>query len=491
MTTILAIDQGTTSTKALLVDRSGQTVASADVAVRRSYPRPGWVEQDPAELWQSVLTAIERLPDADPTCIAVTNQRESVLMWDRATGRPLTPCVSWQCNRGAEVCAELLATGAAASVRDLTGLPLEPMFSAPKLRQMFDADPALYAAAQAGSLCVGTVDSWIVWNLSRGDAHLTDAGNAARTLLFDVQRLQWSDELLALFDVPAVCLPRVVPSSAVLAEATAVGRLGSLPIAAVAADSHAALYALGCSRPGSVKATYGTGTSLMRSTGGELRHSHSGLATTLAWLSATPTYALEGNIVSSGATVDWVAGMIGAADSAAVAELARTVPDADGVYMVPAFSGLGAPHWEPDARGCITGLTFGSGPAHLARAAVDSIAYQVADLVSALEQDLEQPLAELRVDGGASRNDSLMQLQADLLGCSVLRTNISDAAAVGVALLAGLSTGTFESDDEVASLDRRWDRFEPRIGESDRERMLAGWQAALASVRAVREAVLR
>jgi glycerol kinase len=491
VTTILAVDQGTTSTKALLVSPSGETVASASAPVSRAYPRPGWVEQDPAELWQSVRTAILRLPDADPVCVAVANQRESVLMWDRASGRPLTPCVGWQCNRGADLCADLRAAGAERLVRELTGLPLNPMFSASKLCHLLNADPALRAAAESGSVCAGTVDSWLVWNLSGGALHVTDAGNASRTLLFDIHRLEWSEQLLELFNLPAAFLPRVLSSGGVVGETVPNGRLPALPIAAVAADSHAALYGLACFGAGRAKATYGTGTSLMTPTGNQPRRSRSGLATTIAWLRERPTYALEGNVISSGATVEWLAGVLGLEGAAAVERLAATVPDAGGVHVVPAFAGLGAPYWQPDARGRITGLTFASGTAELARAAVESIAFQVADLVDALEQDLEQPLDELRVDGGASRNDSLMQFQADLLGCPVVRTDTADSAALGAAFLGGLATGVFEDEEELAGLDRDWDRFEPRLAAGRREEMLVGWHAALASAAAAQEAAVR
>ncbi len=492
MTFLLAIDQGTTNTKALLVSPSGGIVAATSVPVARTFPRPGWVEQDPVEIWQSVRAAIERLPDVEPepVCVAVANQRESVLMWDRASGRPLTPCVSWQCNRGAQLCAELCAAGAKPLVQELTGLPLDAMFSASKLSHLLDADPALRAAAESGSVCAGTVDSWLVWNLSGGAVHVTDAGNASRTLLLDINRLEWSDELLALFDVPLACLPRVVSSSGVVADTVRLGRFPVLPIAAVAADSHAALYALGCVRPGTMKATYGTGTSVMTPTGDEPRRPHSGLATTVAWLQATPTYALEGNIISTGATVDWLARVIGVESAAAIAELALTVRDTGGVHIVPAFAGLGAPHWQPDARGCITGLTFATGAPELARAAVESIAFQVADLVDALEHDLAQPLDELRVDGGASRNDSLMQLQADLLGYPVVRTDMADAAGVGAALLGALATGVLEGASPLADVGRRWKRFEPRIPVAEREHMLAGWRAAVAYVATAQEATI-
>lgn len=490
MKTILAVDQGTTSTKAVLVSASGETIASASAPVTRTFPRPGWVEQDPIELWESVGAAIAQLPRSESACIAVTNQRESVVVWDRKSGRPLAPCVSWQCTRGADLCAELRAAGAEQVVREITGLPLDPMFSASKLRHLLDADPALRAAAESGSACAGTVDSWLLWNLTGGELHGIEAGNASRTLLFDVQRLEWSEELLDLFGIPSALLPRVLPSSGLAGESVRLAGLPRLPIAGVGADSHAALFGLACFTVGTAKATYGTGTSLMSPTAGELRHSQGGLATTVAWLRDEPTYALEGNVFSTGATIDWLAGVLGLESPAEVERLAATVTDSGGVYLVPAFAGLGAPHWQPEARARITGLTFGSGAPELARAALDSTAFQVADLVDALAVDLERPLDELRVDGGGSRNDGLMQLQADLLGCPVTRTNAPDAAALGAAFLGGLAVGIFAGEAELTALPRDWDRFEPKLGASRRDELLAGWRSAVSEVAAAREAAL-
>ncbi|MGH2896077.1 MAG: FGGY family carbohydrate kinase [Solirubrobacteraceae bacterium] len=479
MTAVLAIDQGTTSTKALLVSDTGQIIASATSPVSRTYPRPGWVEQDPEELWASVAGVVAQLPTASVACLALSSQRESVVLWERHTGRPLSPCVSWQCNRGAEMCAALRRAGAETTVRELTGLPLDPMFSASKLRYLLQADPALLAAAESGSVCAGTVDSWLLFKLSGGAAHVTDAGNASRTLLFDIHRLEWSDELLDLFDVPAACLPHVRASQGAIAEAVAFDRLASLPVTASLADSHAAAFGLGCVQPGSAKATYGTGTSLLAPSGNAPAASRHGLAVTVAWMREEPTYALEGNVFSSGATVYWLAAVLGLPDAGAVDELAATVSSSSGVHLVPAFSGLGAPYWQPQARAAITGLTFGSGAAELARAAVESIAFQVADLVLALARDTERPLAELRVDGGATRNDALMQFQADVLGCPVIRTTTPDAAAAGAALMGGVAGGLFASD-AVSVADHEWRHFEPRTTVAHRQELLAGWHAAVA-----------
>jgi glycerol kinase len=490
VTVILAIDQGTTSTKGLLVSDTGRTVASAMVPVARRYPHPGWVEQDAQELWASVGSVIAQLPNAAPACLALSNQRESVLMWDRAGGQPLTPCVGWQCNRGAELCAELRAAGADSMVRELTGLPLDPMFSASKLRHLLDADPALRAAAASGAACAGTVDSWLLFKLSGGTVHATDAGNASRTMLFDIHRLAWSDELLELFNVPRACLPRVQASSGAIADAVPLGGLPAVPITASLADSHAAAFGLGCVHPGSAKATYGTGTSLLTPTGHVLRESRTGLTTTVAWLRDEVTYALEGNVLSSGATVDWLAGVLGLADADAAQRLASSVPNSGGVHIVPAFVGLGAPYWEPNARAAITGLTFGAGAAELARAAVESIAFQVADLVAALEADLEHPLVELRVDGGASRNDMLMQFQADLLGCPVARAEDPNASALGAALMGGLAAGIFAGDDELTALERTRERYEPSVSADERHELLSAWHAAVADAQARHEVAI-
>ena len=479
MTAVLAIDQGTTSTKALVVASSGETIGSASARVARRYPRPGWVEQDGEELWQSVVAAVAQVPKTSLACLALSGQRESVLLWDRATGRPLTPVVSWQDNRGTDLCERLRADGADGLVHELTGLPLDPMFSASKLRYVLDADPDLRRAADSGAACAGTIDSWLLFKLSGGAIHATDAGNASRTLLFDIHRLEWSPQLLDLFDVPVACLPRVGVSAGAIAESVPAEGIPGVPITASLADSHAAAFGLGCVETGAAKATYGTGTSLLAPTGQAPATSRHGLAATVAWLRQEPTYALEGNVFSSGATVDWVAGVLGLGGAGAVHELAATAPSAGGVHLVPAFTGLGAPYWQPQARGAITGLTFGTGAAELARAAVESIAFQVADLVAALEQDCERPLTELRVDGGTSRNDALMQFQADLLGCTVLRSPSPDAAALGAALMGGVAAGIFASSDRLAAPRRGATRFLPGISVDRRQALMAGWHAAV------------
>jgi glycerol kinase len=352
------------------------------------------------------------------------------------------------------------------------------MFSASKLSSVLATDPSLRAKAEQGTACAGTVDSWLAWNLSGGELHVTDAGNASRTLLFDLETLAWSEELLELFRIPLAMLPAIVPSSGVLGMTKPQEGVPSTPLASLTADSHAALFGLGCSSPGKAKATYGTGTSLASPTGQERVRSSNGLATSVAWLMGSPTFALEGNVFSSGATVEWVSRLLGLASAADVEQLSRTTTGSGGVHLVPAFAGLGAPYWQPQARGQLSGMTFATGPAELARAAIESIAFQVSDLVAALEIDLGCPITELRVDGGATQNNALMQLQADLLGCPVVRTSVSDAAALGAAVMAGMATGVFDGPD-LETMTRECEVIEPQIPESSRAELRAGWNDAV------------
>jgi glycerol kinase len=478
VTGILAIDQGTTATKALVMSTDGEVESFASVGVKRYYPRPGWVEQDASELWDSVLEAIRQLSPREVVAVGIASQRESVLVWDRNSGRPLTPCISWQCTRGASICSSLRASGAEDWIRDRTGLPLGPMFSAPKLAYLLDSDPSLRASAEAGVALAGTIDSWLAWKLSGGTLHVTDAGNASRTMLMNLGDLAWDGGLLELFNLPPVMMPEIVATSGVIGETVPQDALPRAPIAALVADSHAAMYGLGCTRPGTAKATYGTGTSLASPTGEARVRSGHGLATSLAWLRNVPTFALEGNIVSSGATVDWVGRLIGLDDARAVEKLARTVPGPGGVHIVPGFAGLGAPYWRPEARGQINGLTFGTGPAELARAAIESIAFQVADLVGALERDTDAGLEQLHADGGATGNDVLMQFQADLLGCPVVRTDAPDAAAMGAAYLAAIAVGA-ASSDQIEKQARTGEVIEPGMTAERRAELYDAWRQAV------------
>ena len=483
---ILAIDQGTTNTKVLVVDEGGAVVASASRPVPTAFPRPGWVEQDAREIWRSVADAIEACLAAAPSphidAVGVTNQRESVVVWERRTGQPVGPCITWQCRRTAPFCATLRERGLEARLRRDTGLPIDPLFSASKARWLLDQAPDGHRRAADGELCVGTVDSWVLWNLSGGTVHACDAANASRTQLLNLRTLSWDPDLLEVFGVPAAALPAIRPSSGIAGYTAGSGRLeAQVPIASLIGDSHAALFAQSLGHAGVVKATYGTGSSLMRLVPAPVE-SRTGLATTVAWLMGDqPWYALEGNITVTGGAVEWLARFLGLADGArAVAAMAEGAHETDGVYLVPAFAGLGAPHWDENARGVLCGLTRGTTAAHVALATLRSIAYQVRDVFEAMRRDAATPIPELLADGGASANDALMQFQADVLGVPVVRNRSADAAAMGAALLAGLAVGVWSSTADLEPLPRATDRFAPRMPEHERERLYSGWTEAVA-----------
>lgn len=482
---ILTIDQGTTNTKALLVDASGKTIARASRPMTVACPHPGWVEQDAAALWNSVREAIdeclEKSGGATPSAIGISNQRESVVVWNRATGAPAGPCVIWQCRRSAPFCAELRGRDLEPFIRSRTGLGIDPLFSASKIRWLIDNIPDGKQRAASGELCAGTVDSWVLWNLTGGAAHACDVTNASRTQLMNLRGLDWDAELLGLFDVPASMLAAIKPSSGLFGVTVQHGRLAAgVPVTAVIGDSHAALFAHACFRPGAVKATYGTGSSLMKRTAQPVESRH-GLSTTVAWgRQAGAHYALEGNITTTGGAVQWVGELLGFdAATAQAATLAAGVDDTGGVYLVPALAGLGAPHWRDDARGLICGLTRGTTAAHLARAAIDAIAYQVADVFDAMEKDSGAAAPELLADGGASANDRLMQFQADILDRRVVRNLSSDLSALGAAYLAGLGAGVWRDENDLAGLERGEQSFEPRMAASDRRRLRQGWRQAV------------
>jgi glycerol kinase len=485
---ILAIDQGTTNTKVLLVDAQGRVVSRASRPVDIAFPQPGWVEQDAAAIWCTVREAIDeclsRVPDAAIDAVGVTNQRESVLVWERATGRPLGPVIVWQCRRTAPFCDALRARGAGALLEQRTGLTIDPLFSASKIRWLLDTLPDGRQRAATGDLCAGTIDSWLVWNLTGGAVHASDQTNASRTQLFDLGTRDWGADMLALFDIPLNMLPTVKPSSGILGTTLAHGRLpAGVPIASAIGDSHAALVGHAAFSPGCVKATYGTGSSLMTPTTTPVWSRH-GLSTTVAWATAAgTTYALEGNITVTGGAVDWLGRLLGLPDPVSgVASLARTVTDPDGVYFVPALAGLGAPYWDADARGLICGTTRGTTAAHVARATIEAIAYQVRDVFEAMREDGATPQS-LLADGGASRNDDLMQFQADLLGCPVVRNGSTDLSAQGAAWLAGLAVGLWPSIDALADLPRDVTTFEPSMGDTERRRRCDGWRQAVARAR--------
>ena len=482
--TILAIDQGTTNTKALLVDSSGSVLSRSSRPLRQTYPQPGWVEQDPVAIWQSVQGAIDEclqsLGDSDLIAIAVTNQRESVMLWDRVSGEPLGPCVVWQCRRTAPFCEELRARGLEGALRERTGLTVDPLFSASKARWLLHHVEGARRRAENGEICLGTVDSWVLWNLTGGAVHACDVTNAARTQLFDIRGLKWDEDLLALFEVPAAVLPEVKLSSEIYGTSVRTGRLQSgIPIASLIGDSHAALYGQAGFQPGAVKATYGTGSSLMTLTASPAI-SERGLSTTIAWGRRQVSYALEGNISVTGGAVQWLGEILGLPEPVrGVAGLAASTTTSEGLYFVPAFVGLGAPYWDEAARGLMTGLTRGTTAAHLARATVEAIAYQIRAVFDVMEAESGSTLSALLADGGGSSNDGLMQFQADIIGRPVLRSTSPDVSAVGAAYLAGLAVGLWSSEAEIAALRRPRDRFEPRMSESERETLYAGWQRAV------------
>ena len=486
---ILAIDQGTTNTKVLMFDDAGGVVARASRPVAIAFPQPGWVEQDPAALWRSVEDAVEACLSAvvdRPDAVAVTNQRESALLWERASGRPLGPCITWQCRRTSAFCDELRRRGLHGMIEAKTGLTIDPLFSATKIRWLLDATPNGHARALAGELCAGTVDSWVLWNLTGGAVHACDATNASRTQLYSLEANDWDDDLLEVFAIPRRILPDVRPSSGDFGQTKGARSFSDgLPIASLIGDSHAALFGQAAFEPGTVKATYGTGSSLMTVTRAPIRSAH-GLSTTVAWaLPGGASYALEGNITMTGGAIDWFGQFLGGANTAAtVVDLAATAEDTGGVYVVPAFAGLGAPHWDDRARGLIYGLTRGSTAAHVAKATLESIAYQVRDVFDAMRADTGHAPVSLLADGGASRNDALMQFQADMLGCPVVRNRSADLSAVGAAWLAGLATKIWPSTDALTRLPRTLDRFVPSMSSGDREARYAGWTDAVQRARA-------
>ncbi len=484
---ILSIDQGTTNTKALLIDASGQVLARASRPMSLHCPQPGWIEQDAAEIWAAVREVIEEILTAHGAqalaALAVTNQRESVVVWERASGMPLGPCVIWQCRRTAPACAELRRQGRASAILEKTGLGVDPLFSATKAHWLLEQIPGGIRSAEAGELCAGTVDSWLLYNLTAGAAHACDTTNASRTQLMNLDTLAWDADLSEWFGVPRAALPAILPSSGEFGRTAGFGPLpAGLPIAAMIGDSHAALFAHASFRPRATKATYGTGSSLMRGTAGR-PYSLFRLSSTVAWSTPHRTeYGIEGNITLTGGAVQWAAEMLGLDGAEAAAALAATVSGNEGVYLVPAMAGLGAPYWRDDARGLLTGLTRGSTAAHVARAALESVAYQVRDVFDAMTKDTGEAPEALLADGGASRNDILMQFQADILGCPVVRNLSADLSAIGAAQLAGLAAGVWKDVAELERLPRQEQRFEPRMAASRRHELFGGWVRAVHQV---------
>jgi glycerol kinase len=485
---VLALDQGTTSSRAILFDRAGKALGAAQKELSQIYPHPGWVEHDPMEIWgtqsgvaREVLEELGVDP-GDVAAIGITNQRETTIVWDKATGRPIHNAIVWQCRRTAGLCGELKAGGLEPYIREQTGLVVDAYFSATKLKWILDQVPGARERARQGELLFGTVDTWLIWNLTRGKVHATDYSNASRTMLFNIHDLRWDKWILDALDIPARMLPEVLPSSCVygLTDPHTFGGAG-IPIAGDAGDQQAALFGQACFSEGMAKNTYGTGCFLLMNTGAKPVPSRNGLLTTIAWgVDGKVEYALEGSIFAAGAAVQWLRDEMKLIETAAQSEsLALAVPDSLGVYVVPGFVGLGAPHWDMRARGSILGLTRGAGRNHVVRATLEAIAYQVRDVIQAMEEDSGIRLQALKVDGGAAANGFLMQFQADLLGVPVDRPLVTETTALGAAFLAGLAVGFWKDRAELAAtwnLDRS---FTPAMTAGARETLCAGWKRAV------------
>jgi glycerol kinase len=491
---VLALDQGTTSSRAIIFDETGKAVASAQKEFRQWYPEPGWVEHDADEIWRSQREVarealkLSGLKADDLVACGIANQRETTVLWDRQTGQPLHKAIVWQDRRTAPMCEELKKLGAESLVRERTGLVLDPYFSGTKLAWLLDNIPGARGRAERGELAFGTVDTWLVWNLSYSRTHVTDPSNASRTLLFNIHMGDWDPELLQLLDIPRAILPDVLPSSHTFGMIAPTVLGAAVPITGIAGDQQAALFGQGCHRAGMAKNTYGTGCFLLLHTGGKVVQSQNGLLSTAAAqvgraLDARDTpkqYALEGSVFIGGAVVQWLRDEMKFFTSAVEVErLAGEVLDNGGVYLVPAFAGLGAPHWDPHARGAIVGLTRGSSRAHLARAALESIAYQSADVLEAMQKDSGEKLTELRVDGGAAANNLLMQFQADILGVPVVRPKVLETTALGAAYLAGLAVDVWKSEEEIAAQWQMERRFTPSMSRDEAQSLLARWRDAV------------
>jgi len=517
---VLALDQGTTSSRAILFDHDGQIVASRQRELPQMFPQPGWVEHDPEMIWETQrsvaldVLAAQGVTAADIAAIGITNQRETVIIWERATGRPIANAIVWQDRRTAGYCDELKAAGWSNRVRAKTGLVIDAYFSGTKVRWLLDTIPGAREQAERGDLAFGTIDSFLIWRLTGGARHVTDVTNAARTMLFNIHTGAWDDELLAALHIPRAMLPDVLPSSGLFGETDAALFGQPIPITGVAGDQQAATFGQACYIPGMAKNTYGTGCFMLMNTGSEAKESKNGLLTTVAWGLPHPptpspsqaigegeyvgavapelqppspvlTYALEGAIFVTGAAVQWLRDGLKIIESAAqTATLAASVPDTGGVYLVPAFVGLGAPYWDPYARGAIVGLTRGSGRAEIVRATLEAVAYQTRDVLDLMQRESGIAVKQLRVDGGMVRNDFLMQFQADMLGVPVQRPQVTETTALGAAYLAGLAVGYWRDQDEIAAnwaVDRT---YEPRMPDEERARLYEGWQAAVRKARA-------
>ena len=487
---IMALDAGTTSNRCILFDRSGAICSVAQKEFTQYFPQPGWVEHDANEIWTTQLEVAQQAmrnigaAAGDIAAIGITNQRETTIVWDRATGQPIAPAIVWQCRRTAPYCDRLKARGLTEAFRRKTGLVLDAYFSATKLKWLLDHVPGARERARRGELLFGTVETWLIWNLTGGRVHVTDCSNASRTMLFNINTLQWDDDILEELEIPRQMLPEVRPSSEIYGTADPVFFGGPIPIAGAAGDQQAALFGQTCFQPGEAKNTYGTGCFLLMNTGSRPVFSQNGLVTTVAWnLGGQVDYALEGSIFVAGAAIQWLRDQLRFIESAQDSEyMARKVPDTNGCYVVPAFTGLGAPHWDPYARGAILGLTRGTNKYHIIRATLDSIAYQVCDVLRAMQADSGIRLAGLRVDGGASANGYLMQTQADLMSVPVLQPRCLETTAMGAAYLAGLAVGYWASREEIRQNWAIARTFRPELPEARRSAMLSGWAEALSRV---------
>ncbi len=487
MSYLLALDQGTTSSRAIIFNEHGQVQATAQRETHIQTPHSGWVEQDAQEIWSNQIAVVQQalatagILAKDICAIGVTNQRETTVVWDKRTGKPLAPAIIWQDRRAADWCHQLIQNNQMQLIQEKTGLRIDPYFSAGKLVWLLEHVDGLKALAQQGHVAFGTIDSWLIWNLTQGAEHVIEASNASRTMLMNLHRQTWDEELLELFQIPASVLPKIIASDSYIAD-TATGLLGAnIPITGILGDQQAALFGQSCFEVGTAKNTYGTGCFMLFNTGNQVQFSQNKLLTTLAWQCQNqPHFALEGSVFMAGAVVQWLRDGLGIIQkSSDVEQLANSVTSSDGVVLVPAFTGLGAPHWDSEARALLCGMSRGTNKAHIARAALESIAFQVSDVLTAMQSDLDHPLKELRVDGGASQNDMLMQFQADILNVPVLRPKMLESTAWGAAAMAGLKAGVFSDLSEISAswqLDRV---FEPQMNEAERAEHLARWQQAL------------
>lgn len=484
---ILSLDQGTTSSRAVVIDKDGQPCAVAQKEFRQIFPQPGWVEHDPLEIWSSQASVIaEALAKAgisakEVATIGITNQRETTIVWDRQTGKPIYNAIVWQDRRTTPLCQKLKSEGVEELFQKKTGLLLDPYFSGTKIHWILHNVPGALEKAHSGSLAFGTIDTWLIWKLTQGEKHLTDVTNASRTLLFDIHRREWDDELLQILKIPRQILPKVCSCSEMYGQTHVSVLSSSVPISGIAGDQQAALFGQSCTQKGMVKTTYGTGCFLLMNTGETPVISKNKLLTTIAYQIGNKVhYALEGSVFIAGAVVQWLRDSLGIIKtSSEIEQLAASVPDSGGVYFVPAFTGLGAPHWDPFARGAIVGITRGTTAAHIARAALNGIAFQVADVLKAMENDAGLPILELRVDGGAVRDNLLMQFQADLMQAPVIRPVITELTALGAGYLAGLAVGFWKDEAEIASYWKEEKRFEPQMEQAKVHQMRVLWNKAL------------